>query len=249
MTTPLHEKQFSSDERVKLPRPFVLRRLHSLLGVWLVIYLFEHLLVNSQMALYVEDNGSGFIRMVNSIHSMPYLKVVEILFLALPFLIHGIWGVKYALTGRPNSQKTNGATPSLPQYKRNRAYTWQRITAWLLVVGIIAHVAHMRFIEYPTHLQHGHKVVYMTRLAYDSGLALVAQKLNVELYSSAQIRQKEYQLKEKKARLESLPPQEGGYKPSSVYYNLLSEVQENEKWLAAAKKKPLNAGKVLVAAP
>ncbi len=181
MTTPIHEKEFPSDEQVKLPRPFILRRLHSILGLWLVIYLFEHLLVNSQMALYFQDEGSGFIRMVNSIHALPYLKVIEIVFLGLPFLIHGAWGVWYALSGKSNSRKTDGTKPALPQYKRNKAYTWQRITSWILLVGILAHVVQMRFVEYPTKIQDGDKSFYFIQLQSDPGLARVAKNLNVQL--------------------------------------------------------------------
>lgn len=174
MTTPL-------DEQNKLPRPFILRRLHSLLGLWLVIYLFEHLLINSQMALYSEDGGASFIRMVNQIHDLPFLKAIEIAFLGLPFLIHGIWGVLYLRTSKLNAHRTDGTTPALPQYKRNKAYSWQRITSWILLVGIIAHVVHMRFIDYPTIVKSGTERLYMTRLTPSQKLTQMASKLNVQL--------------------------------------------------------------------
>ncbi len=152
MTTPVHEKKFPSDERLKLPRPFIFRRLHSLMGLALVIYLFEHLYVNSQAAF---NGGSGFVAAVNKIHSLPYLKLIEILFIATPFFIHGIWGVKYAYTARLNSFRGSGKNPSLPQYKRNRAFSWQRITSWVILVGVIAHVVQMRFLRYPEPLFDG----------------------------------------------------------------------------------------------
>lgn len=177
MTTPTQEKEFPSDEEFKLPRPFILRRLHSLLGLWLVIYLFEHLLVNSQMALYFENHGTAFIAMVNRIHDLPYLKAIEILFLGIPFLIHGVWGMYYAYTGKLNAHCTGGKKPSLPQYKRNRAYSWQRITSWLLVVGIVAHVIQMRFVDYPN--TDGN--FFTTQLEFDRGLPAVADKLGVQL--------------------------------------------------------------------
>jgi succinate dehydrogenase / fumarate reductase cytochrome b subunit len=249
MTTPLHEKEFPSDERVKLPRPFILRRLHSLLGLWLVVYLFEHLLVNSQAALFLEDDGSGFVRMVNSIHTLPYLKAIEILFLGVPFLIHGIWGIKYALTSKSNSFRTGGTKPALPQYKRNSAFTWQRITSWLLLVGIVAHVVHMRFMEYPVKTQRGDQTLYLSRLNYDPGLSLVAEKLYVKLYNTAQIREKELELEKEKALLETLKPETQEYEPNDLYYKALNEVQEDEEWMQAARKKPLRKGQVLAAAP
>lgn len=249
MTTPLHEKEFPSDERLKLPRPYILRRLHSLLGLWLVVYLFEHLLVNSQAALFLENDGAGFVRMVNSIHALPYLKVIEILLLGVPFLIHGVWGIKYALTSKSNSFKTNGVKPSLPQYKRNRAFTWQRVTSWLLIVGIIAHVAHMRFMEYPEKTQHGDQTLYMSRLSWSPALAITAKKLDVNFYSQTQIEERYKQLEEEKALLEEMKPETESYVPGDPYFKLLNAVQEKEEWVRAARKKLLKQGQILAVAP
>lgn len=149
MATPVSEKKFESDELTKLSKPFIMRRLHSLLGLWISLYLFEHLLVNSQAALFFLDKGNGFIRMVNKLEDLPYLPFIEIIFLGVPFVIHGIWGLKYAMSAKFNSHKTKGNFPALPQYKRNRAYTWQRITAWILFFAIILHVVQMRIIDRP----------------------------------------------------------------------------------------------------
>ena len=44
-----------------IPRAFIWRRLHSLMGLWLVLFLGEHLLTNSQAALWLGDNGKGFV--------------------------------------------------------------------------------------------------------------------------------------------------------------------------------------------
>jgi len=180
MTTPVSEKTFETD-RYRLPKPYIWRRLHSLLGFGLVIYLCEHLLVNSQAALFFEDGGTGFIDSVNRIHRIPYLKTVEVLFLGLPFLIHGVWGIYYALTGKLNAHKTDGSKPALPQYKRNHAYSWQRITSWLLLVGILAHVIHMRFLEYPSKITHGTETVYRVRVVSDRGLEKLVSQLKLEL--------------------------------------------------------------------
>ena len=181
MTTPTTEKTFENEEKAKLPCPFIMRRIHSIMGLWLVIYLCEHLLVNSQVALFFEDDGYGFVDAVNKIHRLPYLRVVEAVVLGLPFLIHGIWGVFYALTGKLNAHKTDGSKPALPQYKRNRAYSWQRITSWLLLVGILAHVVHMRFIEYPDKIVRGNEHFYKVKVTEDRGLVSTAQKLKVTL--------------------------------------------------------------------
>lgn len=243
MTTPVREKSFPTDKALKLPRPFLLRRIHSLLGIWLVIYLFEHLLVNSQAALFFEDDGYGFVSMVNKIHAIPYLKVVEVLFLGVPFFIHGVWGILYALSGKLNAHKTDGTKPSLPQYRRNRAYSWQRITSWLLVVGILAHVIQMRFIEYPVKIQKGDVGQYMVPLKADRYLPLVAEKIFVKLYDQQEIDEKKATLRKEEEKLKGMSEQEEGYFP------LLNEVQEEQEWQKGAAQKPLQEGEVLAVAP
>lgn len=146
-------------DRSKIPGAFIFRRLHSLTGAWLVIYLFYHLLVNSQAGLFFKDEGHHFIRMVNSLENMPFLSTVEILFIGLPLLVHGIWGVIYLRTAKMNSFPSEKIKPVLPEYRKNRAYSWQRITSWLLLVGIVLHVVHMRFVSSPEELSESHYVV------------------------------------------------------------------------------------------
>src|SRR6185436_15721242 len=143
-----------------LPRAFVWRRLHSLMGLWLVLFLMEHLLVNSQAALLLGDNARGFVHAVNAIHNLPYLQVIEILLLGVPIAIHGVLGVKYLLTSKFNSHRTDGTEPSLKGYGRNHAFTWQRLTSWILLVGLILHVAKFRFIDYPATVNQGEKSYY-----------------------------------------------------------------------------------------
>lgn len=166
-----------------IPTVFIWRRVHSLAGLWLVIYLIQHLLVNSQAALLLGDYGKGFITSVNSIHELPYLPVIEIAVLGIPILIHTIFGISYALSGKMNSFGYNGKEPYLPEYGRNRAYTWQRVTSWLLIVGIIAHVVHMRFIEYPASAQKGHQSYFMVTVDEDPGIYTLSKRLDVDLYT------------------------------------------------------------------
>ncbi|MES2122460.1 MAG: hypothetical protein V4492_06755, partial [Chlamydiota bacterium] len=133
---------------LSVPGAFIWRRLHSLMGLWLVLFLIEHLLTNSQAALWLGDNGKGFVDMVNMLHNLPYLEVIELTLLGVPFAIHMVWGVQYLMTAQSNSGSSDGSKPSLP-LRRNKAYSWQRITSWILLIGVIAHVAKFRFIEYP----------------------------------------------------------------------------------------------------
>lgn len=189
----------SSYKAPVLPQPFIWRRLHSLLGLWLVLFLIEHLFVNSQAALLVGDDGMGFIRAANAIREWPFLPVVEVVLLGIPFVIHGCWGVKYLLTAVPNSSPSDGSKPALPQYRRNKAYTWQRITSWLLLFGVIAHVIHMRWIQYPDSERIGTEHLYMIRLDNDSGLEPLSKRLGFDVYDSSQLPQLQERLGEKNA--------------------------------------------------
>lgn len=171
-----------------IPRAFVWRRLHSLMGLWFVLFLMEHLLTNSQAALWLGDNGKGFVRMVDFLHNLPFLQVIEIVLLGVPILIHMVWGVKYLFTSRSNSFPTNGSKPSLTKYGRNHAYTWQRITSWILLFGVILHVAKFRFLEYPESIKEGAVTTYYIKVSSDDGLRPVADRLGVTLYDSHDIK-------------------------------------------------------------
>jgi succinate dehydrogenase / fumarate reductase cytochrome b subunit len=161
---------------------FIWRRVHSLMGLWITLYLAEHLLVNSQAALWLGENGKGFIRMVNSLESLPYLHFVEALFIGLPLAIHAVWGIQRIFTSKSNLH-SNGAKPSLP-YHRNRAYTLQRWTSWILLFGILGHVAQMRFIEQPERKRVGEREEYWVKIRSDAALAPLAERLGVELRST-----------------------------------------------------------------
>lgn len=166
---------------------FIWRRVHSLMGLWLVLYLMEHLLVNSQAALWLGDDGIGFIRLVNLIQSIPYLQVVETVLIGIPLAIHGVWGIKRALSAKTNSWKTSGKEPSLASYGRNQAFTWQRLAAWILLFGIVGHVLQMRFLEKPKEAAVDGKKSYFNRITFDQGLYTLAPRLGVMIYGPEQI--------------------------------------------------------------
>lgn len=236
---------------LKLPRPFVLRRLHSLLGLWLVVYLFFHLLVNSQAALFFEDEASAFIASVNKLESLPYLRVIELLILGLPFFVHGLLGIVYALRSKFNDHRTDGSQPSLPQYKRNRAYSWERITAWLLVFAIILHVVQMRFVAYPLELLQSGNNSYMVRLGLDKALPRVAEKVHVELFTKQELRAKQKQLEGLYYQLEQLksklaPSEE--IKTHDPVLELQLHYEDLKEWLMSAEKRSLGKNEVLAVA-
>lgn len=170
----------------KVPRAFIWRRLHSLMGLWFVLFLIEHLLTNSQAALWLGDNGKGFVDMVNLLHNLPYLQVIEVALLGIPILIHIVLGVKYLFTSKSNMRKGDGSQPYLP-LKRNYAYTFQRITSWILLIGVIAHVYKFRFLEYPQSVKLTESTFYLVKVDVDQGLYTLADRLNVTLYDKEAI--------------------------------------------------------------
>lgn len=216
-----------------VPKAFIWRKLHSLAGFGLVVYLFFHLFTNSQAALYIGDDGQGFIQAVNAIHDIPYLQVVEVLIVALPILIHMAWGIQILRTSQVNSFPTDGSKPALPEYPRNKAYTWQRITSWILVLGIIAHVIHMRFIESPLKASMGTEHSFVVRVTQDPGLPLVADRLGVKLYDAE--------------ALERLKMPLGNSAPQ---LQVPLEIQEQRNleyanWLKTLEKRPLRSDEVI----
>lgn len=167
-----------------IPKAFIWRRLHSLTGLWFVLFLIEHLITNSQAALLLGESGKGFVRMVNFIHNLPYLTAIEIGLLGIPILIHVIWGVKYAIKAQPIASYGDGSKPKL-NYGRNRAYTWQRITSWILLVLLVVHIVKFRFVEYPDVVNSGsaHPTYYVT-VSVDPGLYTLSQRLEFDLIDS-----------------------------------------------------------------
>jgi len=165
---------------------FFWRRIHSLLGLFIVLFLTEHLITNSQAAFLVGENGKGFIDMVNWIKGLPYLPVIEVALIGIPILVHGVLGIRYLFTGKMNSFSSSGKTPSL-SYGRNHAYSLQRLTSWVLLIGIIAHVGYLRFYKYPIELNAGKQNFYFTRISMDEGLYTVSERLGVTLYGPHQV--------------------------------------------------------------
>jgi succinate dehydrogenase / fumarate reductase, cytochrome b subunit len=168
----------------KIPTAFIWRRVHSLLGFWLVLYLVEHLFVNSQAAFWMGDSNHSFIRLVNFIRSLPYLHAIEVLLIGIPLVVHGVWGVARLWSAQGNFGHSDGSRPSLP-YARNLAYSWQRITSWILLFGIIGHVVQMRFLENPhKEIIDGQEQAVVT-IRDDSHLCTVAQRMNVSLFPTS----------------------------------------------------------------
>ena len=115
---------------------FYVRRLHSLLGIVPIgFFLLEHIITISQ----VMGGGHAFDAAVAKLAAIPHdiLITLEIVFIAIPLLIHGIYGAYIAMQAKTNMSRYG--------YTRNRQFTFQRWTAWYLIVFLIWHVGYLRF--------------------------------------------------------------------------------------------------------
>jgi succinate dehydrogenase / fumarate reductase cytochrome b subunit len=108
---------------------FLLRRLHSLMGLIFGAYIVVHLTVNAS-----GFSPSTYQGMVNHIHSLePALPVVELVSIFIPLLIHVIYGLYIAFFGiKFNTTKYH--------YLGNLRFTLQRWSAVVLLLFIAFHV-------------------------------------------------------------------------------------------------------------
>jgi succinate dehydrogenase / fumarate reductase cytochrome b subunit len=122
-----------------------------------------------------------FVSSVNWLHNLPYLQVIEVVLLGAPIAYHGVLGIRYLMTSKSNVIGGGGKSPKL-SYGRNWAYTLQRITSWILLIGLVLHVWYMRFYIYPTVVRDGGQTYYFANYYIDDGLYPVADRLQVKLY-------------------------------------------------------------------
>ena len=236
-----------------IPRAFVWRRLHSLTGLWFLIFLLEHMFTNSQAAIFFGASVPWFVNSVNFLHSIPYLPVVEMVLLGVPMALHAIWGVWYMLKAKSNAVARGGKAPHL-KYERNKAYSMQRITAWIILVGIIFHVAQMRFIMYPVKKHMFNYSESFGRYEVDSNLYKVATGLGVTVYSKAAIEEEERKLSSMKnamslvdKRKESLPQSDTYSKEKEEIFASIAAYQDQEKLVAGLTYFTLAKDQVVIA--
>lgn len=116
---------------------FMIRRIHSLLGVFpLGIFLFGHLTTNS-MAIFGE---AAFTHKVELIHSLgPLLPFVEAGVIFIPLALHIIIGIVIALSAKNNVGDLG--------YGRNWAFAAQRWTGWAALAFLLYHTITLRFLD------------------------------------------------------------------------------------------------------
>lgn len=112
---------------------FLLRRLHSLLGIVPVgFFLIEHLLTNS-LAFWPEK----FNEQVYWLHNLHYLFALEIVFIFLPLAFHAIYGVAIAWSAKQNATQY--------PYLDNWRFLLQRYTGYITLIFVLVHLGHFRF--------------------------------------------------------------------------------------------------------
>lgn len=107
---------------------FYLKRLHSLSGFFLLLFLGVHFFLNSYATL-----GSGaFNKAASFMQGLPHLTFMEILFLGIPIAFHGIYGLVLWYRGKSNLGRY--------RYFRNWMYFLQEISGAVLLVFLVVHV-------------------------------------------------------------------------------------------------------------
>jgi len=114
-------------------RSFLLRRLHSLSGIFPVgFFLVSHLWTNAKAL----KGQPAFDRAVADINHLPFLPLLEIFGIFLPLAFHALYGVKLAFDGRVNVVRY--------PYSRNVLYTLQRGTGLVAFAFIGWHLWEFR---------------------------------------------------------------------------------------------------------
>jgi succinate dehydrogenase / fumarate reductase, cytochrome b subunit len=121
---------------------FILRKLHSLLGIIPIgAFLLEHLLSNFEAL----KGPAAYGAQVKFLNSLPMVRVLEWVFIFLPILYHGLYGIWIWLRGKSNVVYYPWAG--------NWMYVAQRWTGLIAILYIGQHVYRQRFsgVSLPEH--------------------------------------------------------------------------------------------------
>lgn len=115
-------------------REFLLRRLHSMLGIVPIgLFLVQHLIINH----FATQGAEAFNAASHFMANLPFVIFLEIFVIYLPIMFHAFYGVYIAFTSRNNVGKYS--------YMRNILFKAQRYTGVFLVIFIAWHVFETRF--------------------------------------------------------------------------------------------------------
>ncbi len=110
-------------------RKFVLTRLHSLMGILpLGVFLLEHLYSNAIAML----GPQAYDEHVKTLLGIPFVTVIEVLFIGLPLLYHAIYGLYIAFVARNNAISYS--------YARNWMFALQRASGVITLIFVVYHL-------------------------------------------------------------------------------------------------------------
>jgi succinate dehydrogenase / fumarate reductase, cytochrome b subunit len=121
---------------------FVLRRLHSLSGVIPIgAFLLEHFISNAEAF----KGPIAYGKQVEFLNSLPGVVFLELFFIWIPILYHGLYGIYIWYQGENNL----AAYP----WSGNWLYASQRWTGIIALIYIVQHTYYLRFtgVHLPTH--------------------------------------------------------------------------------------------------
>ncbi len=116
-------------------RSFLWRRLHSLSGVFpIAVFLLEHFVSNA----FATNGPNAYTDEIKFLTGIPFLVWVEVLFIYVPILFHGLYGFYIWYRGESNV----GEYPFIG----NWGYTVQRWTGAIVFFYIVWHTVTMRWL-------------------------------------------------------------------------------------------------------
>jgi succinate dehydrogenase / fumarate reductase cytochrome b subunit len=140
---------------------FMNRRLHSLLGIIPVgFFLLEHLFSN----YYATKGMKAYVEQVEWIQSLPFLLLMEIIFIFLPLLYHEVYGLYVAFRAKNNLQNY--------ETFRNTMFVLQRITGVATLLFVLWHVYETR-IQVALHNYSAQELAHNTSLMLQNNLIFV----------------------------------------------------------------------------
>lgn len=105
------------------------RKLHSLAGVIpLGVFLAEHMWTNSKAV----QGAEVFNAAVAKLQSIPFLPVIELAFIIIPILFHGLYGAWIYFDAKHNVTRY--------PYGRNWLFYFQRLTGVLTLIFVFVHL-------------------------------------------------------------------------------------------------------------
>ncbi|MCW2277394.1 succinate dehydrogenase [Heliophilum fasciatum] len=116
---------------------FLIRKLHSLLGIIPIgLFFAEHTLMNS-MAMVSQNIWSAW---TSFLHHLPFKTFLEMALIFIPIAFHAIYGLWIVYVAKNNALRYT--------YFRNWMFYLQRITAILTVIFVVWHVGSLKAMNF-----------------------------------------------------------------------------------------------------